>query len=204
MHHRAVVGALRHDVSVRLGPDRHHEKPRCSDPACRPVCRAQGHWFDHIVPGAGNGVSLNIDLANLPFLALVDDDQYSAQLLMRALVAHGAPDIQWYGDADAAQQRLTDVLADPAADWPGLLIVDLKAYSGASRDFVALNQALVRQKGIPVVVMTPADSSDGSELRDAGASALFTRHAQRDAYRREAAAIVSFWAHSQRLDAVGM
>ncbi|HTM79163.1 MAG TPA: hypothetical protein VL133_16235, partial [Devosia sp.] len=58
---------------------------------------------------------------------------------------------------------------------------------------------------IPVVVMAPQLERAAAEaLHDAGAAAVFTRHAERDAYRREAANIISFWARSQRLDAVGM
>ena len=47
-------------------------------------------------------------------------------------------------------------------------------------------------------------SMERQALHDAGASAVFFRQADLDAYRHEAAAIVSFWARHQRLDAVGM
>ena len=88
---------------------------------------------------------------------------------------------------------------------PSQLIVDLKAYSGANFEFVASIQPLVRQRGVPVVVMAaPLDRQGIETLHGAGASAVFFRHAELDAYRREAAGIVSFWARSQRLDAVGM
>ena len=100
---------------------------------------------------------------------------------------------------------LTSVLARSAIEWPSLLIVDLKAHSGANLEFVSSIQALARQKGLAVVVMTsPLDRPDRDALQQAGASAVFFRHAELDAYRREAAGIVSFWARSQRLDAVGM
>ncbi|WP_332693887.1 hypothetical protein [Devosia sp.] len=142
---------------------------------------------------------------NQPFVALVDDDQHSAHLLTRMLLAHGAPDIRWYGDANAGRARLTSVLADPATNWPGLVIVDLKAHSSANLEFVASIQPLMRQKGVLVVAMVqPADLAQRDGLQTAGAAAVFVRHAELDAYRREAANIVSFWARSQRLDAVGM
>lgn len=144
-------------------------------------------------------------MENLPFVALVDDDQHSAHLLTRMLLAHGAPEIQWYGDASSGRLMLANVLANPTADWPGLLIVDLKAHSEANLEFIGSIQALARQKGVPVVVMVPPLDRQGREaLLEAGASAVFFRHAELDAYRREAAGIVSFWARNQRLDAVGM
>lgn len=144
-------------------------------------------------------------MENLPFVALVDDDQHSAHLLTRMLLAHGAPDIEWYGGALDGQRKLSGVLADPFANWPSLLIVDLKAHSLANLEFVTSIQSLTRQKGVSVLVMAPPLDRVGREaLHEAGASAVFFRHADLDAYRREAAGIVSFWARSQRLDAVGM
>jgi DNA-binding response OmpR family regulator len=151
------------------------------------------------------GYGLNDFVENLPFVALVDDDEHSARLLTRMLVAHGSPEVQWYGDAHDGRLLLASVLANPAADWPGLLIVDLKAHSGANVEFIASIQSLARQKGVPVVAMVaPLDREGRQALLEAGASAVFFRQAQLDAYRREAAGIVSFWARSQRLDAVGM
>lgn len=139
---------------------------------------------------------------NQPFVALVDDDPHSAHLLRRMLVAHGSPDVECYGDADASRLMLAEVLADPTANWPGLIVVDLKAHSGATREFVDAIHPLARQKGVPVVAMVPAH--DGEALQPAGAAAMFLRHADIDAYRREAASIVSFWVRLQRPDAVGM
>ena len=47
------------------------------------------------------------------------------------------------------------------------------------------------------------DRTTRENLLDAGADAVFERHAELQAYRAEAAAIVSFWVRNQRLDAVG-
>ena len=149
---------------------------------------------------------MNDYVNNLPFVALIDDDQYSAHLLTRMLLAHGSPDIHWYGNASDGLARLQAVLGDVAAHWPGLLIVDLKSHSDANLEFVSSIRQFMRQKGVPIVVMVPTtlDREARQALHDAGASAVFFRHAELDAYRREAAGIVSFWARSQRLDAVGM
>lgn len=148
---------------------------------------------------------MNDHLDDKPYLALVDDDQHSAHLLTRMLLAHGAPRIQHYGGGTEGRLILADVLANSAAGWPALLIVDLKAHSGANLEFVSSIQSQADNKGLPVVVMAPPlDRLDRQALIEAGASDVFFRHADRDAYRREAAGIVSFWARSQRLEAVGM
>ncbi|MHA6731918.1 ANTAR domain-containing protein [Devosia sp. A369] len=148
---------------------------------------------------------MNDYVENLPFVALVDDDQHSAQLLTRMLLGQGSPAIAWYGDGHDGATMLRTVLGNPAANWPSLLIVDLKAHSSATLEFIAAIQPLARQKGVPVVVMAPPLGPRARDaLHDSGAAAVFCRHADLDAYRREAAGIVSFWAQSQRLDAVGM
>ena len=140
-----------------------------------------------------------------PFIALIDDDGHSAHLLTRMLLAHGAPDVRHFNLPTAGEAFLTATLADANREWPGLVIVDLKAHSGANLEFVIRNQALLRQKGIPLAVMTqPMDRAGCEALREAGASVVFFRQADLDAYRHEAAAMVSFWARYQRLDAVGM
>lgn len=140
-----------------------------------------------------------------PFIVLIDDDEHSAHLLTRMLAAHGAPAIRHFADARAGEAALATILADPQGTWPGLVVVDLKAHSGANAEFAARNQVVLRQKGIPLAIMTaPTDSTGRRLLHDAGAAAVFFRQAELDAYRREAAAIVSFWARSQCLDAIGM
>ena len=138
-------------------------------------------------------------------MALVDDDQHSAQLLTRMLLAHGAPSIQWYGGASDGQTMLTAVLGDTSGRWPSLVIVDLKAHSAANLEFLRATQSLLRQKNVPVAVMVQSSAPDNRDtLLAAGATNVFIRHAELDAYRREAASLVSFWARSQRLEAVGM
>lgn len=155
--------------------------------------------------GAGGEVTLNEQRDDISYIALIDDDAHSVHLLTRMLLAHGAPDIRAFSTVAEGEGFLARTLADPGAEWPGLVIVDIKAHSGANLDFIARNQALLRQKGIPLAVMTqPTDRAGRQTLHEAGAAAVFFRQAELDAYRREAAAIVSFWARHQRLDAVGM
>jgi len=139
------------------------------------------------------------------FIALIDDDAHSSYLLSRMLRAEQAPPVRYLGGATEGEVAMTVTLADVSADWPDLLIIDLKSHSGANLEFLHRNNTLLRQKGIPVAVMTPPSDREAREtLHRAGASAVFFRQSELDAYRHEAAAIVSFWARNQRLDAVGM
>lgn len=148
---------------------------------------------------------MNDFVENVPFLALIDDDSHSAHLLTRMLLAHGSPDVTTYASAEVGSAALNAVLSDPTANWPSLVIVDLKAHSSANLDFITAHHAMWRPKGVPIVVMSaPLDRQARETLERAGASAVFFRHAELDAYRREVAGIVSYWARTQRLDAVGM
>ena len=120
-------------------------------------------------------------------------------------MAHGAPEIRHFAGAADGEAFLRATLADASNAWPGLVIVDLKAHSGANLEFVGRNRGQLQQKGIPVAVMAPVTGRIGRQkLHNAGAAAVFFRQAELAAYRREAASIVSFWARLQRLDAVGM
>jgi DNA-binding response OmpR family regulator len=139
-----------------------------------------------------------------PFLVLVDDDPHSARLLTRMLLAHGAPSIQWIESSAEGLSQIKDLLAGTAKHLPGLVIVDLKASSTASADFIAEVTALERSRSLVIAAMAPSlDRATRESLLDAGADAVFERHADLQAYRAEAAAIVSFWVRNQRLDAVG-
>ncbi|ODT49662.1 hypothetical protein [Devosia sp. 63-57] len=139
------------------------------------------------------------------FIALIDDDGHSAYLLTRMLLGQGSPDVRHLGDAASGEAALLALLADAGGDWPDLVIVDLKSHSGANLEFLARNQAVLRPKGVRIAVMAQIAGLQAREaLLAAGATAVFCRHAELDAYRHEAADIVSFWAQSQRPDAVGM
>lgn len=139
-----------------------------------------------------------------PFLALVDDDVHSARLITRMLLAHGAPHVQWLDGPAAGIEELGSLLADPAAQLPGLVIVDVKATTKATREFVATIRNLKRGSELLVAAMSPnLDREMRDGLLTAGADAVFQRHGDIDDYRREAASIVSFWVRNQRLNAIG-
>lgn len=139
------------------------------------------------------------------FVVLIDDDPHSAHLLMRMLDGQSGPKVRHYLTEEAGEVFLGTVLNDATADWPSLVLVDLKAHSGANEAFLTRHQAMLRQKGVPLAVMScPTDRAGRQALHDAGAGAVFFRQAELDAYRHEVSAILSFWARHQRLDAVGM
>ncbi|MGV8854421.1 MAG: hypothetical protein ACOH2L_07210 [Devosia sp.] len=138
------------------------------------------------------------------FVALIDDDTHSADLLTRTLVAQSAPGVQYYGNAIAGLSRLKAVISDASAYRPALIIVDLKSHSNANLEFLATVAPVLAQVGIPMIVLTALVEEQGRALLDHGAAAIFNRHADRDAYRRVAADIVEFWALTQRPVAVGM
>ena len=139
-----------------------------------------------------------------PYLMLVDDDAHSARLLTRMLLAHGAPSIQWIESSAEGLSQIKALLAEAGKQLPGLLIVDLKSSSTAASEFIAEISGLERSRNLVIAAMAPnLDRSTRDSLLDAGADAVFERHADLQSYRAEAAAIVSFWVRNQRLDAVG-
>jgi len=139
-----------------------------------------------------------------PFVLLVDDDTHSARLLTRMLLAHGSPAVERIDGAEPALAHLRDLLPRSAANLPGLLIVDLKATSTATRDFVAAVRKLKSVHALSIAAMAPSlERAVRETLLDAGADAVFERHAEIGAYRSEVASIVSFWVRNQRLEAVG-
>lgn len=139
-----------------------------------------------------------------PYLMLVDDDAHSARLLTRMLLAHGAPSIQWVEDSAQGLSQIKGFLAEPGKHLPGLVIVDLKSSSTAASEFIAEVAVLERSRSLVIAAMAPnLDRTTRDSLLNAGADAVFERHADLQAYRAEAAAIVSFWVRNQHLDAVG-
>ena len=137
-----------------------------------------------------------------PAIVLVDDDFHSARLMMRMLAAHGGPHVEWLSEPGTALETLAGYDALPPINGKCMALVDLKTSSNASRDFIV--ELRRRAPGLLVVAMAPTlDRETRNALLDAGAAAVFERHAELNAYRREAASIVGYWVRSQRLDAVG-
>jgi CheY-like chemotaxis protein len=139
-----------------------------------------------------------------PFMALVDDDSHSARLMIRMLLAHGAPSVSWLNGEALAIAEIRRLLDDAHAAIPGLVVVDLKASSDATSDFIANLRTMPDGHALLIAAMASTLEREPREaLLAAGADAVFERHADINSYRREAAAIVSFWVRNQHLDAVG-
>lgn len=145
---------------------------------------------------------MSISSAIQPAIVLVDDDYHSARLMTRMLAAHGAPQIQRMADPAMAMESLGGIAAAAAPGDRCMAIVDLKSSSSATSEFIArLKQTA---PNLLVVAMAPSlDKPTRDRLLNAGAAAVFERHADLNLYRSEAAAIVAFWVRGQRLNAVG-
>lgn len=140
-----------------------------------------------------------------PLVALIDDDEHSARLLHKTLTAQGDLAVQHLGGGTIGGERLHALLQAPASSWPDLVVVDLKANSRANTEFAEQHHAMLDAKGIPLVVMCrPIPRKDREVLHRAGASGVFFRQPERDAYRREAAGLLNFLARQPRPDMVGM
>ncbi|WP_374624755.1 hypothetical protein [Devosia sp.] len=137
-------------------------------------------------------------------MVLVDDDSHSARLMIRVLLAHGAPSVSWMDTGPVGAERIGALLEDARAALPGLVIVDLKASSSATHEFIERLRGMRNGSALLIAAMAPSLEKDVRDrLLACGADAVFERHAEVDFYRREAAAIVSFWVRNQHLEAVG-
>jgi hypothetical protein len=121
--------------------------------------------------------------------------------MTRMLQAHGAPQITRLADPELAIDTLAAAAVSPAAG-ACMAVVDIKASSSATRDFIARLTHRVPQL-LVVAMAASLDREVRNELLEAGGSAVFERHADINLYRREAASIVGFWARNQRVDEVG-
>jgi len=142
--------------------------------------------------------------AGQPFMALVDDDSHSARLMIRMLLAHGAPSVSWLDGEAMATTEIGKLLDNDRATLPGLVIVDLKATSTATPEFITKLRGMRDGRSLLIGALAPNLERETREIYlSAGADAVFERQADIDSFRREAAAIVSFWVRNQHLDAVG-
>lgn len=142
--------------------------------------------------------------AGQPFMALVDDDSHSARLMIRMLLAHGAPSVSWLDGEAMAATEIGKLLDNDRATLPGLVIVDLKSTSTATPEFITRLRGMRDGRSLLIGALAPNLERETREVYlSAGADAVFERQANIDSFRREAAAIVSFWVRNQHLDAVG-
>lgn len=135
---------------------------------------------------------------------LVDDDVHSARLLVRTFSEREPNLPKWLGDARRGLRVLTRQFDEDRANWPNLIIVDLKVNSSATLDFIASIAPMANACGSLVVAFSfTLDRPVRDALHAAGAAAVFERYGDLAAYRKEVSDIINFWARNQRLDLVG-
>lgn len=130
-----------------------------------------------------------------PVFALVDDHIHSARLFSRTLrETEGVAQVKWLGNAERAFRALVRLLGDTDGNTPDMIVVDLKSHSGANEDFIARLSPHAQNAGIPLAAVVAGLNADTHQrLLEAGANAVFERHHDFQAYRREIAQICSFW-----------
>jgi hypothetical protein len=138
-----------------------------------------------------------------PFLAVVDNDALSARQTIRMLIAHGAPSVSWVEPVNEDGSGVAELWSAPESELPAMVVVDLKRGDATADCIAALRAAPVGADLLIVGLSTPGDAEQRQRLELSGADAVFERHAELGAVRREAAAMVSFWVRQQRLSAVG-
>ena len=138
-----------------------------------------------------------------PFLAVVDDDALSARQTIRMLIAHGAPSVSWVEPVKADGSCVAELWLAPDSERPAMVVVDLKRGDATADCIAALRATPVGSELLVVGLAAEGDTEQRRRIESAGADAVFERHADVSALRREAAAMVSFWVRQQRLSAVG-
>jgi DNA-binding NarL/FixJ family response regulator len=137
------------------------------------------------------------DLAydDAPVFALVDDHIHSAHLFSRMLQASQAlAQVKWLGTAEEALPELARMLDRAAGDTPDMIVVDLKSHPSANEDFVGKIAQRAKDAGVLIAaIVADLDPIKRNRLIEAGASKVFERHHEFEAYQREIAEISSFW-----------
>lgn len=133
--------------------------------------------------------------AHGPVFALVDNDVHSARLMKRVLASVADHvELTWLGDARRAKRSLVELFDQRSDSMPDLVIVDLKAHSSASADFVTEIRNHAKAAGVAIVAIVEEDAgTEPGRLRHAGADAVFVRHPDLAAYAAELEAITEFW-----------
>ena len=138
-----------------------------------------------------------------PYLAVVDGDALSARQTIRMLIAHGAPSVSWVDPVDETGSGIAGLWLAPDSELPAMVVVDLKRGDATADCIAALRASAIGGDLLVVGLAAEGDMKQRQRIEIAGADAAFERHADISAFRREAAAMVSFWVRHQRLSAVG-
>lgn len=130
-----------------------------------------------------------------PVLVLADEHMHSARLMRRTLQAINAPArLLWLGHARRAEHALARMIEK--GDRPQGVIVDLKAHSAATATFIAAIRDRMDAAGIAIIAFVPEGDRRAREAAlAAGARAVFDRHHECTAYRRQIAELVEVSVH---------
>ena len=124
-------------------------------------------------------------------ILLVEDDPADALLVEEALRARGAArSIAWVPDGVAA----LELLRDPEATRPDLIVVDLNMPRMNGRELLAVLKADDELKAIPVVVLTTSDApADVRAAYQRHANAYITKPVNLDDFVRAVRSIDAFF-----------
>ena len=124
-------------------------------------------------------------------ILLVEDDPADALLVEEALRARGAArSIAWVPDGVAA----LELLRDPEATRPDLIVVDLNMPRMNGRELLAVLKADDGLKAIPVVVLTTSDApADVRAAYERHANAYITKPVNLDDFVRAVRSIDAFF-----------
>jgi len=124
-------------------------------------------------------------------ILLVEDDPADALLVEEALRARGAArSIAWVPDGVAA----LELLRDPEATRPDLIVVDLNMPRMNGRELLAVLKADDELKAIPVVVLTTSDApADVRAAYERHANAYITKPVNLDDFVRAVRSIDAFF-----------
>lgn len=134
-----------------------------------------------------------------PLFVLVDDQMHSARLMWRTLSGID-PTItfRWLGNAGRGARLLADIFDGVASRTPQLIIIDLKAHSRATAEFVATIAATADLLDIPIAAMSPSlEPREREVLLASGADGVFERHGNLTTYTEEVRQLAAFWRHAR-------
>ena len=129
---------------------------------------------------------------------LIDDDQYSATFFSNQLEKCAGCEvavlINWVSSAQSGQVALEGLTrCVDRTQIPDVVVVDLKASSSANLNFVQQVSTRVKNTGVKLAVFVTPGSVDAEKMHafaTAGASAVFERHANLDAFRTELSSLL--------------
>jgi CheY-like chemotaxis protein len=129
---------------------------------------------------------------NAPLFLLIDDDEHSAYFFNKTTRALDKDvGVEWIADCAGAEAMVGGLAIHPGRDRPDLIIVDLKANSQATANFIARIRKPAAALGVPIVAMAISlERTVRETMLQRGAAAVFERSPDLQTYRGEVQAII--------------